>query len=69
MLTVCVASRLYFTFGAHNDTDDVQIKQMEELITNYGPIMYWWFGELHAPALLRGRRIIRPPHPCVAIPG
>eukprot|EP00037_Helgoeca_nana_P019333 m.188248 g.188248 ORF g.188248 m.188248 type:complete len:421 (+) comp24818_c0_seq1:2167-3429(+) len=43
MLTVCVASRLYFTFGAHNDTDDVQIKQMEELITNYGPIMYWWF--------------------------
>lgn len=52
MLTVFLASRLYFTFGAHNDTDDVQIKQMEELITNYGPIMYWWFGELHAPALL-----------------
>jgi len=38
-----VTPGLYFTFGAHGDSIDVQVKQMEELTTNYGPIMYWWF--------------------------
>ena len=38
---------LYFTFGAHDvgapNSSAIQLAQIGELTTNYGPILYWWF--------------------------